>query len=129
MREFEQKRKFRKVIYSRPSIAVLFLVIIFLSIEIWGWYGKYRESSQKRDIAEHELAKLKEREHILVNEIAALKTKRGLEEEVRFKYGYALPGEQVAIIVDNPETVKNFPREGAFETLGGWWAYLKAFFQ
>ncbi len=109
MKVFERKRKLRKSIYSRPSIILLFLVTVFLATGLPGWYEKYSESAENRAQAERALAKLSEREIRLTEEIKALQTERGIEEEIRKKYGYAKEGEREIIVIDDTVPSDNAP--------------------
>ena len=115
MKKFEEKRKFRRALYSRPSVALLVLASIFIGSEIWGWYGKYSESGENRAIAERKLVRLKYRENQLRAEIAALKTEQGIEREIRTKFGLVRPGERVIVVVPAPEN----PKQSASAIEGG----------
>ena len=101
MVDFQQKKKIRKIIYSRITIIILFVVIIFLAKAVYDIYVKERMSSEGVSMIEKDYNSLKERQDMLKYEISKLKTKEGIEEEIREKYNVAKPGETVVVIVDS----------------------------
>jgi cell division protein FtsB len=100
MREFRRKEKIRRVVYSMPSLLFLLLVTVFLVKGAIGVVIKERKSSaQVADLAQT-LAVQAEREGILRENIAHLKTEKGIKDEIRDRFSVAEEGEYVAIIVD-----------------------------
>ena len=53
-------------------------------------------------MARDESNQLKQREYNLKEKVQALKTERGVEEEVRNKFGFVKEGEEVIVIVEPP---------------------------
>jgi cell division protein FtsB len=100
MLEFQEKRKIKKMIYSRLSVVLLLLVLLFVLKGVWGVYEKERLTRENLSRVQTELERLRERELYLSTGIERLKTPKGTEEEIRRKYGLVKPGEQVIVIVD-----------------------------
>lgn len=107
MREFQEKRKFKKIIYSRWL--QIFLVIIFagLVFSTAKLYKKSRISVQKSAEIKEELIKLEKRNAELAVEAARLESESGKEGEIRKRFDVAKPGEKILVIIDkNSEDVK-----------------------
>ncbi len=100
MREFQEKKKFKKILYSKGMVITLVVLIIFFARATYGVYKKQEESSANSYRAANELKRLVDRQTLLNSELARLSTNEGIEEEIRAKFGVSKPGEEVLIIVD-----------------------------
>ena len=58
---------------------------------------------------------------MLSSEIERLKTKDGIEEEIRNKFNVVKPGEHLVVIVDDASTSKN---ETTKQNTGWWGSFL-----
>lgn len=124
MREFQQKGKYRRILFSPLSVIILFLLILFFARAVWNVYQKATLSAANALSAEIELHKLQERKNLLDSEVKRLSTDTGVDEEIRAKYSVSKPGENIIIIVpDNVETEETQPVVA--ETL---WTKIKNFF-
>ncbi len=124
MREFQDKKRYRKYIYSRTSLVLLGIAILFFANATWGVYKKSRESAANAFRAENELRRLTDRENLLHNELERLNTDEGIEAEIRSKYSVSKPGENVIVIIDKDKsttTVEAIPE--------GWWGKFKKLFK
>ncbi len=102
---------------------VLAALALFAVRGAWDMYGKLREASASSVAAGRELASLETQEARMNADIARLSSARGVEGEMRERYGFARPGEGVIHVVDRaPATVGAGPRGG------GGSAVLKALF-
>jgi len=101
---FQEKRKFRRVLSSRITIAVLLVLIFFVARGTWSVYWKERDSAGSLESAEKTYAELEARQESVSGKIADLKTPRGVEEEIRSRYEVARPGEEVALVIDDAPT-------------------------
>ena len=101
MFDFHEKRRIRGIVYSIPSILIVFMVagLIFLSVE--KRYSVEREMAEKLEVKEAELNVLKERATALEANVEHLRNERGIEEEIRTRFDVAKEGEQVIIILDD----------------------------
>lgn len=123
MREFEQKKKLRKVLYSRTTIFILFLIVLFLAQATWKVYKKEKITRDNLNQVADEYKKLETREHAIKSSVDFLQTDKGVESEIRSKFRAVKPGEQVAIII-NDEVKKEVPPPPP-ETF---WMKVKKFF-
>ena len=113
---FYEKRKLKKVLYSRPTLVVLIIVILFLLNGVWNIYQKEKSTDIKKDITKEEFDAILEREAVLTKEINRLSTERGKEQEIRKKFNVARVGEEVVVIIDAPisDDGKNEDEEKGF---------------
>lgn len=107
MREFQEKRKFKKIIYSvwlQAILGIIFLALVFPTVKV---YKKSRISVQKSAEIKEEIAKLEKRNVELAAEAARLESESGKEGEIRKRFDVAKPGEKILVIIDkNSEDVK-----------------------
>ena len=107
MREFQEKRKFKKIIYSRwlqIILGVILLALVFSTVKV---YKKSRISANKSREIKEEMAKLEKRNTELAAEAARLESESGKEGEIRRRFDVAKPGEKILVIIDkNSEDVK-----------------------
>jgi cell division protein FtsB len=124
MREFQDKKRIKRLLYSKPAVIILAIAIVFFGNATWGLYKKEKESAANALIAEKELAKLQDRQQLLNSEIDRLHTDAGIEEEIRSKYSVSKSGENVVIIVDKDQN-QNVPTQQK----EGWWDKFKNLFK
>jgi cell division protein FtsB len=122
MREFQEKKSWKRFLYSRMTAVLLLVAIVVLARAVWGLYQKERESAANALTANTELQKLEDRRSMLESELSKLETDEGIEEEIRQKYSVSKPGENVVIIVDKNAT--SAPVQAPEE---GWWTKFKKF--
>ncbi len=100
MRSFQEKRRFKRLAYSKPSIVVLIIITIIVGRSVFSLISKNFKSASARNTAVRELRELEERKTAREADLARLSTERGLEEEFRTKYNLAKPGESALIIIE-----------------------------
>ena len=122
--DFHEKRKIKKLLYSKPTLIILGFLVIWLSFNVFNMYKKERDTRLRRIEQREVLDELKGREKSLADEIERLSTERGIEEEVRSKFEVGREGEQVIIIVDNPEE-ENTDKKDMKKTF---WQKIKSWF-
>lgn len=98
---FQERKKLRKILYSRVTLAVLALALFLVARGAWGIHQKAQIAISERGIAEHSLGELESRTAELKASLERLKSRRGVEEEIRQKFDAALPNEEVVKIVDD----------------------------
>lgn len=103
MREFSQKRKMWKKIYSIPVLILLLVVLFFVLKGTWIIFMKSSYSHKQKIAVEAELIALQERKNSIEKKIQRLNTETGVEEEIRSKYDVAKEGEKLIVIVDEEE--------------------------
>lgn len=122
MLEFSQRRRLRRMLYSKPVAIALLLLVGFLSYTTYGMYQTSHEAYLRKQTAAAKLADLEERQDFLTGEIARLKTDRGVEAEVRQKFDVAKEGEKVIVIVEEKATsTDDRPQKtGIWATVKNW---------
>src|ERR1035437_2788325 len=122
MIDFQQKRKINKIIYSKVSFVILFILIIFLGKSTLDIYKKYKISSDNYNETKKEYDSLQSRKGMLSSEINKLNTESGIEEEIRSKFSVAKPGETVVTVIDSSSSTStdgNNSRKGFWSNLFG----------
>lgn len=114
MRQFQDKLRFRKRLYSRVTLVALVAVILLLGNGVAGMILKERQSTKLKENTETKLAELQERKNYLSNAIENLKTPDGIEAEMRENFTIAKPGEKVIIVVKEDNSVATSTSEGFF---------------
>jgi len=127
MLDFKEKRRLKKVLYSKPTIILLGLILIFLVNTVWGIYNKAKVAHDNKELVLQNFNDLKEREEYLSLKIEKLKTERGIEEEVREKFGVVREGEEVVIVVDSDIENEKYKKQNIFNPQGLWQKFLSIF--
>ncbi|OHB24864.1 MAG: hypothetical protein A2542_02560 [Parcubacteria group bacterium RIFOXYD2_FULL_52_8] len=99
MKNFQDKRTRRRLLYSHVSIAALLVVLVLLLQAVWNIYEKRKLTQVSRAHTDRELAFLQERKRSLEADIARLSSDRGSEAELRSKFQVAKPGEEVIVVL------------------------------
>ncbi len=121
MFDFHEKRKARTILYSKPLLLFLALIVIGMTYSVYGALEKERDTRTTRDQRATVLDELHIREHVLQQEIDRLNTEKGIESEIRSKFEVAKDGEEVIIIVEAPEEAEE---DVVPEEEKGFWARL-----
>lgn len=128
MRRFQEKRRWKIIIFSPWLIIGLFIVAILLSISTIGVYLKSRSAVEKNEAVKAQIAELEKRKQDLEGELEVLKTESGLEQEIREKFNVKKPGEEILVIVDKPDENAKINSSGFDNKLQKIWQMLKEIF-
>ncbi|MEK7115623.1 MAG: septum formation initiator family protein [Patescibacteria group bacterium] len=120
MIEFQARKKLRDFLYSKITLAVLFIAFVFIAHSTYGLWLKNRETEKTLNVLKNELAELTAKENNLASRVEALGTDKGTEEVIREKFKVAKEGEGVIVVVDQKEEKRS-------DTLTGNW--FSAFFR
>jgi|SRR3989344_4221496 len=122
MRNFQQKRGLRNIIYSRPVLVFLGILVIFFAWGVVSFMGKMEITRENRKIAENTIAELEDKKEKLSSDISKLKTEDGVEESIRDKFGLVKEGENMIVVVEdkNLPVVEDVPSKGFFTFLKNW---------
>lgn len=124
MKSFQPKRGLRNIIHSRPVLVFFgILLLIFASVVI-GFMGKMQVTIENRKIAESKVAQLEREKEQLSFDIAKLKTKSGIEESIRDKFGLAKEGEGMIVIIGDKKEPKV-----ADQSPNGFFSFFKNLFK
>ena len=120
---FHEKRKLKQILYSRLTVVLLAVVVIFLGAQVWDVFQKERSTAEKKEQQKRELSELEERERLLQEEIERLETRVGLESEIRGKFEVGREEEGLIVVVDplEEEIVSNdFKRRSLWQRVLSW---------
>jgi cell division protein FtsB len=106
MFDFHEKRKIRRVVYSKVFIGGIFLLTLIIGKSVYERFTIEREMAEKLNERSEELITLEKRAALLDSKVEHLKNERGIEEELRTRFDVAKEGEQVVIIIDEKNTEK-----------------------
>ena len=129
MREFQEKRKFNKLIHSgwlQIFLGIVLLALIFPTVKV---YKKSRLSADKSKEIKEEMAGLEKRNAELAAEAARLESESGREGEIRKRFDVAKRGEKIIVIVDKiGEDVKINGAENKGGFFSRIWQWVESWF-
>lgn len=102
MFDFHEKRKLKSLVFSKITIGVLLIASGLLSLSVYERYEKERETAHKRAERTADLLELEARAAALEEKVAYVQSARGIEEEVRDRYGALKAGERAVIVMERP---------------------------
>ena len=89
--------------YSPITLVVLVVVVIIAIYGVIGIIPKYRDAVREKDAVLKKETSLQERQARLNDELNTLNTPLGVEQNIREKLNVVKDGEQVIVVVDQPE--------------------------
>lgn len=128
MKEFQDKRKLRRVLHSVPFLVLLFAATVFFTISGIRLYGRHRIAYSKNKEIKADLAEIEARKEDVEAGVARLKSQAGIDEEIRSKLSMGKPGEKIMVIVDKKDKnnkVETTDESGFFSDL---WGKVKGMF-
>lgn len=123
--DFQQKRTFKRVLYSKITLLILLVIIFFLGRAVYNVYQKERFSRENLAMINEKQAGLLDRKSFLDDQIERLKTDEGVEAEIRNKFSVIKPGEVSVVIVDRTSSSKENIKENIRKTV--WQSFLDLF--
>jgi cell division protein FtsB len=115
MREFQDKKKNRKRLYSIWSLLALLVVIVLFGKGVVSAYEKEKSTKEELNRLAAEKVDIERRYNNISKENETLNTNDGIESAIRQKFDVAKKGEGVIVIVDKtvevPEVKKGFMRK------------------
>lgn len=114
------------VIYQWPTLLILAVITLFAVNGAWEVYKKADRAHDERDKAHAQLQELQEQKASLKTDIEALQSQRGIDAQVRKKYGVVKEGEEVVVIVDGQQ---GSGQNDADNTSQSWWDELTSWFE
>ena len=107
MRDFKKRKLVRSIIYSPLTASILLVAFFFVLHAIWNISQTYVQTKKGYESTREEFAELKKRKERVEERIDVLSSTRGVEEEIRNKFGFVKEGEGVVIIVEPPVGLEN----------------------
>lgn len=115
MREFQDKKKNRKRLYSIWTLLGLLIVMILFSKGLVNAYEKEKNTKEELNRLAAQKLEIESRYNNISKENETLKTDEGMESAIRQKFDVAKKGEGVIVIVDKtvevPVQEKGFIRK------------------
>ena len=124
MRSFQQKRSWKNVIYSKPVLVILGILLLVFSWAVFRLMAKMQVTKENRIMAENKVAELRKEKEKLTTDIAKLETETGIEESIRYKFGWAKEGEGLIVILDEKKTEEASKKES-----GGFLNFFRNWFK
>jgi len=113
MQDFAKRRKTATIVGIIKSLGGLLLLVVVTFVAVraaWGMYGKFAEAAQSDELAHKQLAALQTQATQVSASVDSFGSSRGLEAEVRERYGVVKPGEgQIQIVRDASTTPSRGP--------------------
>jgi cell division protein FtsB len=119
MVNLERKRKAKKILYSKVTIILAFVLLVILLNATWNAYKNARFTKGNEERSNHELMELQDRAEFLRAKTETLSTPEGIEREIRENLPVAKEGEKVIILVEDKKTVEEEAQTGQVEE--SWW--------
>ncbi len=129
MREFQERRLLRKIIFSRFILIFLVSTLIFFAYASIKVYLRSRKAAEINELVRREMTDLENKKTAMEALINRLETETGAEEEIRSKFPVKKPGENMVVIVD--EEVKIGDNSGESDSSGVLskiWQFVKNIF-
>lgn len=113
MREFQERQKIRRRLYSKTSIVIVLIILFFVAKGVLGLYQKEKASRLEVERLTNLKSEIEDRLKTVSKHNDQLATTQGLEAEIRNKFDVVKEGEGVIVIVDKelpppPEEKKSF---------------------
>jgi cell division protein FtsB len=125
MRNFQEKRTLRHIMRSRPFLILLSIILLVFAWKVFGFWGKMQETASNRQIIEDKIIALQQQKEKLSQDIAKLKTEKGVEENIRDKFGLTKEGEGMIVIVNEKPSLE----ASTGNESGGFFSFLKNLFR
>ena len=126
MQDFAKRRSMGRLLKSFGGALILLVLTVLAVRAAWGMYGKFAEAAQSDALSQKQLASLEQQQVQVAASVTAFSSERGIEEQIRERYGVVKPGEgQIQIVRDAATTTAQNPREPnlfirAWQALFGW---------
>ena len=124
MKEFQRKRSVKQYLYSPLVLIVLAIVFVVISRTTLGIYQKERQSNQDLALLTQKYQDLSTKSDYLNSEIQRLSTDRGIDQEIRDKFGVTKGDEKMVVIV---EPDKNSQGSSSPSSLNLWQRFVNFF--
>jgi len=111
MRNFQEKRGIRHIMQSRLILVFLGVIILVFAWSVIQLVSKAEETAKNKNIAEDKIVELQKGKEKLSSDIAKFQTEKGIEENIREKFGLAKEGENMIVIIED----KNLPEKEKIE--------------
>jgi competence protein ComGC len=124
MKNFQEKKNKKKILYSKPVLIILSILLLLFIYNVLKLANKASETKRNREIAEERIKELELQKSNLESNIQKLSTEEGVEQNIRERFGLGKDGEAMIVIVeDESKNTDNNDNEKK-----GFWSFLKKLF-
>lgn len=117
MREFRERNKWKRILYSRWSLIALIILSFFMGNVVLNAYTRERLSAENSKRFEAQLQDIENRRVTLQADIAALQTPEGIEREIREKFNVVKGEEEIFVLVVDD----SLSEQSSATTTTSWW--------
>ena len=125
MRAFQEDRKLKRRILSRPVLWTLFALAVLIAASALRVSKRAYVAREARQKTEEGLKKLAEEKSELEARISRLERPAGIEKEAKERFNIKSPGEEVIVILEAPTAISSSSRGSYGREL--WRAFLELF--
>ena len=101
MRNFQKSGKLRHMMQIKTFLIFLGIVTLFFFFSMFSFVNKMEETSKNKKIIEDRITELEKSKERLNSDIIKLKTEKGVEENIRDKFGLAKEAENMILVIDD----------------------------
>jgi cell division protein FtsB len=122
MRDFQQKKRWRRLVQSWPVLIFLSILLLFFAWGIIGLMMRMQTTRENRQLAETKLLELQKKKEIFTADVAKLESESGIEETIREKFPVVKEGEGLIVVVDEKVKIEEpkIEEKGFFSKLFFW---------
>ena len=124
MSNFQAKRKLEHLLQSTPVLILLAILVLLFAWSVFGFMDIMLETLQNKKLAENKITELQKEKNQLSTDLNKLKTNKGIEENIRDKFGLAKEGEGLIVVIDD----QNSPVNPANTQSKGFLGLIKSWF-
>lgn len=128
MKEFQERRVLRKIIYSKFTFILLGIILILLVYSVVKIYLRSRDAVLVNKMVEKEVEELRVKKADLEATIKHLETPSGAEEEIRQRFPVQKPGEKMVVIVEEEKNISPPLEKSSSDFFSKIWQFLKNIF-
>lgn len=100
MKEYEHKKRWRKLVYSPVTLLVLLMFVFLMSKGVYGMYQKYHLAKESLDEENARLEQLESQHSKLQKDLRLLDTEDGEESVIRDRFRVVKPGEELVVVIE-----------------------------
>lgn len=101
MKNFQKNKRFYNVLQSKFFLTLLGIIIIFFIFNLFKFMEKTNDTFENKRRVEDRIDELNKSKDKFNKDISNLNTDKGIEENIRQKFGLAKEGENMILIVDD----------------------------
>lgn len=109
MQDFQDRRRWKKMVYSKITIIALCIVALLMFRNLWVVYNKNQVALAENEKSASKLVELEQQKKELATKVKWLSTERGQEEAIRQNFSVVKEGEKVILVVEGTNGASSTP--------------------